>query len=91
MLNTLFYIIIAIVAVLWVRSVFSKRQDMNLAKKYCEDNDITFLNCVVYEKHLRLHYKKDGVSGWANFKIDKQGEIKWLKETPLEKIQLRQN
>jgi hypothetical protein len=89
MLNTLFYIIIAIVAILWVRSVFAKRQDINIAKSYCEEKDITFINCVVYEKHIRLHYKKDGISGWANFKINEQGEIKWLKETPEEKIKLR--
>ena len=89
MLNTLFYIIIAVVAILWVRSVFARRQDINLAKRYCEDNDITFVNCVVYEQHIRLHYKKDGVPGWANFKINKLGEIKWLKETPVEKLKLR--
>ncbi len=89
MLNTLFYIIIAVVAILWVRSVFAKRQDINCAKRYCEENDITFVNCVVYEKHIRLHYEKDGVSGWANFKINKQGEIKWLKGSPVEKLNIK--
>ncbi len=90
MLNTLFYIIIVVVAILWVRSVFSRRQDIVAARKYCEENDLTFLNCKVYEKHIRLHYEKDGVPGWANYKIDKQGDIKWIKETPLEKLELKQ-
>lgn len=86
MLNTLFYIIIAIVAVLWVRSVVAKRQDVAVAKKYCEENGLTYLNCRFYEQHIRLHYEKDGVPGWANFKIDKQGNLQWIKKSPLEKL-----
>jgi hypothetical protein len=85
-LNTLFYLIIAVVAILWVRSGINRRQDILEGKRYCEENDLNFLNGKYFEKHIRLHFEKDGFKSWANYKVDKEGNIKWLKETPLEKI-----
>jgi hypothetical protein len=86
-LNALFYLIIAAAAILWARSVMMKQQDIRAGKRYCEENGLKFINGKVYEQHIRLHYEKDGVKGWANYVINREGEIKWVKETPLEKLE----
>ncbi|MCB0653845.1 MAG: hypothetical protein KDC85_21385 [Saprospiraceae bacterium] len=86
-LNALFYLIILIVAILWVRSGIQRRQDIMAGKKYCEENGLIFVDGKIFEQHIRLYFEKEGVKGWANYTIDKDGQLQWVKETPLEKLQ----
>ncbi|MFK2820850.1 hypothetical protein U0L90_12040 [Flavobacteriaceae sp. LMIT009] len=55
-------------------------------KRYCEENDLTFIKAKNYELHSRLYFEKYGVKSWANYDTDRNYNITWKKETPLEKI-----
>lgn len=86
-----FYIIvglfIGIPLFFWSWGRYSEFKDRKAGKKYCEENDLTFLKAVSMTHHTRLYFEKEGVESWANYETDKQYDISWTKETPSEKIE----
>ncbi|MCB0704149.1 MAG: hypothetical protein KDC34_02525 [Saprospiraceae bacterium] len=68
-----------------------KYKNRQAGKKYCREKNLKFLNVKSYELHSRLYFEKDGVEGWANYKTDRDFNIIWKKETPVEKLELMKN
>ena len=68
-----------------------KYKNRQAGKKYCEENGLTFLSAKSYELHTRLYFKKDGIKNWTNYETDKNYNISWKKETPIEKLELKKN
>lgn len=64
-------------------------KDKQAGKKYCEENGLTFLSAKSYELHTRLYFKKGGIKSWANYETDRDYNIIWKKETPIEKIEAK--
>lgn len=68
-----------------------KYKNRQTGKKYCEKNGLTFLSAKSYELHTRIYFEKDGIKSWANYKTDRNYNITWKKESPIEKIELKKN
>ena len=68
-----------------------KHKNKQAGKKYCEEKGLTFLSAKSYELHTRLYFEKDGIKNWANYETDRNYNITWKKETPIEKLELKKN
>jgi len=66
---------------------YIKYKNRKAGKKYCEENGLTFIKARSFELHTRLYFSNDGKEGWANYETDKDGNITWKRESPLEKLQ----
>ncbi len=65
---------------------FIKYKNKKAGKDYCEQNGLEFLKVRHYELHTRLYFEKDGIKGWANYETDRDYNINWKKESPIESL-----
>lgn len=66
---------------------YIKYKNRKVGRKYCEENGLTFIEARNYELHTRLYFEKEGLKSWANYETDRNYNIIWKKETPIEKLE----
>jgi hypothetical protein len=73
---------VAVVIFFRLADAYIKYRNRQAGKKYCEKNGLIYLKTISYELHTRLYFRKDNKDRWANYKTDKDYQIKWMKEKP---------
>ena len=94
MLKTLLIIILSLsgLVVLFILAIFTigkvyDKLAVVKARRYCEDNDLDFVEVKAFPNHYGLYFKSNGKSFYASFDFERNRTITWKKGTPLDKVE----
>ena len=54
------------------------------AFKYCQENDLEFIEAKAFPNHYGLYFKKEGKRFYASYNFEANRSITWKKGNPLE-------